>query len=97
VARAAVSVGDGLARALLDAAARPGAAQDRDVARRLVERVAAEKPSDLAAHLGARALALALVPERRDAALAVAQRLAPPPGRRLLAFFDETFGEAEER
>jgi hypothetical protein len=96
VARAAASVGDGLARALLDAAARPGPTQERDVARRLVERVAAEKPTndpaDLAAHLGARALALSLVSEGRDAALAVAQRLAPTEGRRLLAFFDEALG-----
>jgi hypothetical protein len=95
VARAAASVGEGLARALLDAAARSGPTLERDTARRLVERVAAEKPVDLAAHLGARALAVALVPEGRDAALAVAQRLAPTVGRRLLAFFDEAVAEAE--
>lgn len=89
VARAAASVGDGLARVLMDAAARPGALEERDAARRMVERVAAEKPTDLAANLGARALALALMPEGRDAAQAVAQRLAPALGRRLLAFFDE--------
>lgn len=110
VARAAASVGDGLARALLEAAARPGPIDERDAARRLVERVAAEKPpthpakadlrggpGDLAAHLGARALARALVPEGRDAALAVAQRLAPALGRRLLAFFDEALDEEAQR
>jgi hypothetical protein len=110
VARAAASLGAGLARALLDAAARPGPTQERDVARRLVERVAAEKPTthpanadlrggpgDLSAHLGARALALSLVPEGHDAALAVAQRLAPPLGRRLLAFFDEALASGAGR
>jgi hypothetical protein len=91
VARAAASLGDRLAHPLLDAAARPGPGEERDVARRLVEKVASEKPADLAAHLGARSLALALGPEGRDAAVAVAQRLAPPLGRRLLAFFDTAF------
>jgi hypothetical protein len=98
VARAAASVGDRLARALLDAAARPGPTEERDAARRLAEKVAAEKPADLAAdelaaQLGARALALALAPEGRDAALAVAQRLPPELGRRLLAFFDSAFAD----
>jgi hypothetical protein len=93
VARAAASIGDRLARALLDAAARGGSSEERDAARRLVEKVAAERPADLAACLGARALAIALAPEGRDAAMAVAQRLAPALGRRLLAFFDSPVAE----
>jgi hypothetical protein len=93
VALAAASVGDRLARALLDAAARPGPTEERDAARRLVEKVAAEKPADLAADLGARSLALALGPEGPDAVLAVAQRLPPELGRRLLAFFDLAFAD----
>jgi hypothetical protein len=93
VARAAASVGDRLARALLDAAARPGPIEERDAARRLVEEVAAEKPADLAAYLGGRALAIALVPEGRDAVLTVAQRLPPEIGRRLLAFADRAVVE----
>lgn len=92
VGRAAANLGDRLAGALVEAAAKTGPAQARDAARRLVERVAGERPSDLAAHLGARALAVALVPEGRDATQAVAQRLAPPLGRRLLAFAAEAEG-----
>jgi hypothetical protein len=93
VARAATGLGEGLAPALLDAAARPGPTEERNRARRLVAEVAGEKPAihpaDLAAHLGTRALAAALVPEGRDAALAIAQRLPVTVGRRLLSFFDE--------
>jgi hypothetical protein len=89
IARAAANLGGRLAHALLDAAADSGPPEARDRARRVVERVAAEKPVDLAAHLGGRNLALALVPEGRDAAQAVAQRLPPPLGRRLLAFVAE--------
>jgi hypothetical protein len=92
VARAAASVGDRLARTVLGAAGRPGPTEERDAARRLVEKVAAERPADLLAHLGARALAVALGPEGRDAALAVAQRLEPKAGRRLLSFVDEDRG-----
>ena len=96
VARAAASLGGRLARTLLDAAAQPGPADTREAARRLVARVAAEKPVDLAAHLGARALAVALVAEDDgDAVLAVAQRLPPALGRRLLAFAAEAQTEAE--
>jgi hypothetical protein len=94
VGRAAASLGERLAPVLLDAAARPGATEERDGARRLVERVAAERPADLAANLGARALARALVSEGRDATQAVAQRLPPALGRRLLAFADEAAAES---
>lgn len=86
VARAAANLSGRLARILLDAAAQPGTADARETARRLVARVAPEKPADLAAHLGARTLALALA---ADAVQAVAQRLPPARGRRLLAFAAE--------
>ena len=89
VARAAANLSGRLARTLLDAAAGSGPPEARETARRLVGRVAAEKPVDLAAHLGARALAVALAADRDDgddAFPAVAQRLPPALGRRLLAF-----------
>ncbi|HEY6475088.1 MAG TPA: hypothetical protein VI456_00815 [Polyangia bacterium] len=97
VARAAVNLGEQLARSLLEAAARAGSLEERAAARRLVEQVAGEKPrtlgaSDLAARLGARSLAIALGPEGREAALAVGQRLPLTLGRQLLAFFDSAAG-----
>jgi hypothetical protein len=95
VARAAASLGGWLARTLLDAAAQPGPAETREAARRLVARVATERPADLAAHLGARALAVALRNEGGDAVQAVAQRLPPALGRRLLAFAAEAQSETE--
>ena len=58
-------------------------------------------PVDLAAHLGARALAVALAREAKDrneesdGVLAVAQRLPPALGRRLLAFAAEAQTETE--
>ena len=94
VARAAAGLGGRLARTLLDAAAQAGPADTREAARRLVARVATERPVDLAAHLGARALAVALVADA-DALLAVAQRLPPALGRRLLAFAAEAQPETE--
>jgi hypothetical protein len=101
VARAAANLSGRLAHLLLDAAAQPGPADTRQAARQLVARVATERPVDLAAHLGARALAVALVAESRDrseagdAVLAVAQRLPPALGRRLLAFAAEAQSETE--
>jgi hypothetical protein len=90
VARAAANLPGRLARSLLDAAARVGPADTRESARRLVARVATERPADLAAHLGARVLAVALAADADDSAvLAVAQRLPPALGRRLLAFAAE--------
>ena len=96
VARAAAGLGGRLARPLLDAAAQPGPPEAREAARRMVARVAAQKPVDLAAHLGAQALAVALT---ADDVLAVAQRLPPALGRRLLAFAAEAAlqSEAEAR
>jgi hypothetical protein len=94
VARAAASLGGRLARTLLDAAAQSGPLDAREAARRLVAGVALEKPVDLAAHLGARALAVALAAgDEADAALAVAQRLPPALGRRLLGFVAEAQAE----
>ena len=91
IARAAANLSGRLAPALLDAAAAPGPAEARDAARRLVERVAARKSAgDLAAELGAWALAGALAAEGSDAVLAVAQRLPPALGCRLLAFAAES-------
>jgi hypothetical protein len=96
VARAAAGLGGRLARPLLDAAAQPGPTEAREAARTLVARVAAEKPVDLAAHLGARVLAGVLAAEDVPA---VAQRLPPALGRRLLAFAAEADveGDAEAR
>jgi hypothetical protein len=91
IARAAANLDGRLAPALLDAAAAPGSTEARRAARRLVERVAARRPAgDLAAELGAWALAGALGAEGSDAVLAVAQRLPPVLGRRLLAFAAES-------
>jgi hypothetical protein len=90
IARAAANLNGRLAPALLDAAAAPGPAEARNAARRLVERVAARKPAaEPAAELGAWALAGTLAVEGSDAILAVAQRLPPALGRRLLAFAAE--------
>jgi hypothetical protein len=88
VARAAASLGGRLAPRLLDAAAQAGPADTREAARQLVARVATERPVDLAAHLGARDLAVALATDA-DAVSAVAQRLPPALGRRLIAFAAE--------
>ena len=95
VARAAANLSGRLARVLLDAAAQPGPADTREAARRMVAKVATERPVNLAAHLGARALAVALEPEGSDAVLAVAQRLPPALGRRLLAFGAQAQTETE--
>ena len=89
VARAAASVGEPLARPLLEAATAPGPAEARDGARLLVARATLDKPADLVAYLGARALAPVLAREGRAVARAVAQRLPWAPGRRLLAFAGE--------
>jgi hypothetical protein len=90
VARAAAGLGVRLAGTLVAAAAQPGPPEARAAARILVARAAAEKAADLAADLGARALAGALAPEGLGAVQAVAQRLRPALGRRLLRFADET-------
>jgi hypothetical protein len=89
VARAAAGVGEALARPLLDAATASGPAEARDAARLLVARATLDKPADLTAYLGARALAPALAGEGREVARAIAQRLPWAPGHRLLAFAGE--------
>ncbi len=85
VAQAAAGLGGRLARALLEAAAHPGPPDERSRARILVSAAASELSPPLAMRLGLRALALALAAESPDAPAAVAQRLPPPLGRRLLA------------
>ncbi|HVY37364.1 MAG TPA: hypothetical protein VHM31_05495 [Polyangia bacterium] len=85
VAQAAAGLGGRLARALLDAAGRPGAPQERNEARLLVSAAAGEMSPPLAMRLGLRALALSLSREGRESALAVSQRLPPALGRRLVA------------
>ncbi len=85
VAQAAAGLGGRLARALLEAAGQPGALEERNQARLLVSAAAGETWASLAMRLGLRALALVLSREERDGALAVAQRLPPVLGRRLLA------------
>jgi hypothetical protein len=89
IARAAANLGERLAPAVIDAAAKPGVAAERDAARSLAERVAAEKPTALARQLGLRAVAVALRAEGVDAVAAVAQRLPPVLGRALLKLAGE--------
>jgi hypothetical protein len=74
-----------LARALLEAAGQSGAPEERNEARLLVSAAAGEMHAPLAMRLGLRALALALSREGGESAVAVAQRLPPVLGRRLLA------------
>ncbi len=75
-----------MARALLEAAGQRGAPEERNEARLLVSAAAGEMCAPLAMRLGLRALALALSREgAATAAVAVAQRLPPVLGRRLLA------------
>ncbi|MFL5306794.1 MAG: hypothetical protein ACJ8F1_16375 [Polyangia bacterium] len=85
VAQAAAGLGGRLARALLEAAAQPGTPEARSEARLLVSAAAGELSAPLAMRLGLRALALALSREGGESAVAVAQRLPPILGRRLLA------------
>ena len=100
VARAAASLGGRLARTLLDAAAQPGPPDTREAARQLVARVAdgeagrfggaPRRPSP-----GPRARSPGNENDRRR--LAVAQRLPPALGRRLLAFAAEARGRGPNR
>jgi hypothetical protein len=85
IAQAAAGLGGRLARALLQAAGGAGGPDDRSQARLLVSAAAGELSPPLAMRLGLRALALALSREGADAVSAIAQRLPPPLGRRLLA------------
>jgi hypothetical protein len=94
VARAAAGLGGQLARALLDAAARPADVEARERARCLVAVTAAQSPAvaDRAWDLGARAFGAALAREGDAALQAVAQRLPPARGRRWLACARDPLG-----
>jgi hypothetical protein len=88
VARAAASVSEPLAGIVLDAARGPAAAGDdaaRDSARRLVAAAGVPATGDAAVAIGLHATAAALDDEGGAAIRAVAQRLPPELGRRLLA------------
>ena len=95
LAQAAAGMGGRLGRALLEAARptdpseQPG---ERDRARVLVSAAAGEDWAPLAMRLGLRALAVALNAEGGDAAAAVAQRLPPALGRRLIALAAAPWG-----
>ncbi len=85
VARAAAGVGGRLGQAVLEAAAQAGESKDREVARSLVAGATAERSAQRLYEVGLAALARQLAGEGPDACLAVAQRLPPDRGRRLLA------------
>jgi len=88
VARAAASVGEPLAAIVLDAARGPtgdGADAARESARRLVAAAGVPVTGDAAVAIGLYATAAALHDEGGAAIMAVAQRLPPALGRRLLA------------
>ena len=91
VAQAAAGLGGRLARALLEAAGQRGSPEERNEARLLVSAAAGEMSPPLAMRLGLRTLALVLSREGRGGcgpiagARAVAQRLPPVLGRRLVA------------
>src|SRR5262245_35890283 len=88
IARAAVAVGEHLAPILLEAARGPRGDDDtaaREDARRIVAAAGTPAASDAAFAIGVHALAAALRGEGDGAMRAVAQRLPPEAGRRLLA------------
>jgi hypothetical protein len=84
VARAAAAIGDRLGIFLVRAAARNGAPDAREQALRLVAALGVHDPREAAWELGCRAVAGDLGDEGAGAIVAVAQRLPPPRGRRLL-------------
>jgi hypothetical protein len=85
LARAAASVGQPLAAVVLDAARGDGEPTARDRARRLVAAAGVAPAGQATLGIGLHALADALGDEGDAAILAVAQRLPPEVGRRLLA------------
>ena len=88
IARAAASLREGLAAVVLEAAGGPAGDDDpapRDRARALVEAAGVPATGEAAFAIGARATAAMLEDEGPAALLAVAQRLPPALGRRLLA------------
>ena len=87
VARAAAGLGAPLADAVIAAAARESTPEARQRARAVVAAVGgagSRSPRDIAWELGARSLAADMEAEGRGALRAVAQRLPPTRGRRLL-------------
>jgi len=88
VARAAASLGEALAAVVLEAARGPAGDADatpRDQARAMVEAAGVPATGEAAFAIGARVTAALLEDEGAAALLAVAQRLPPALGRRLLA------------
>jgi hypothetical protein len=85
LARAAAAVGPPLAALVLDAARGDGEPAARDRARRLVGAAGMAAAGEATLGIGLHALADALAEEGDAAILAVAQRLPPAVGRRLLA------------
>ena len=88
LARAAASLGEALAPVALEAARDPAGHDDaapRDRARVMVEAAGVPATGDAAFAIGARVTAAMLEEEGAAALLAVAQRLPPALGRRLLA------------
>ena len=92
LAQAAAGLGGRLGRALLEAARQIDPPEERDRARVLVSAAAGEDWAPLAMRLGLRALAVALKAEGGDGAVAVAQRLSPVLGRRLIALTAAPWG-----
>ena len=91
VARAAASLGDGAGGGGSGGGPRPGGDDDaapRDRARAMVEAAGVPATGEAAFAIGARATAAMLEDEGAAALLAVAQRLPPALGRRLLAAAD---------
>ena len=84
VARAAAAVGDRLGSTVVRAAAREGTTEAREVARRVVAATSPHAGGETAWALGCRALSDELAREGVSAVVAVAQRLVPELGRRLL-------------
>jgi hypothetical protein len=84
VARAAAAIGDRLGTFVVRAAARNGAPDGREQALRLVAALGARDPGEAAWELGCGALTGDLGEEGAGAIVAVAERLAPARGRRLL-------------
>ncbi len=85
LARAAAALGERLAPSLLDAAARGGTPGERDQARSAVAGIGGETGREACFALGLPILAALLRDDGTAAVLAVAQRLSPEIGRRLLA------------
>ena len=94
LAQAAAGLGGRLGRTLLEAARQPGEPRERDQARVLVSAAAGEDWAPLAMRLGLRALAVSFNAQGDggDGAAAVAQRLPPALGRRLIALAAAPWG-----